>query len=353
MSVPGPEILFERSGRLGVITLNRPQALNALTLPMIRALARHLAEWGKDPDVATLAIRGAGGKAFSAGGDIRALYDARARRRAPGTAHTLTADFYREEYRLDRAIFRCPKPYVALIDGIVMGGGVGVAINGRFRVVSERALFAMPETGIGLFPDVGASYFLSRLPGRIGLYLALTGARLKAADLIYCGLATHYVPTARLGELTQALGGEMPAAALERFAADPGPAPLAELREAIDRCFGESGVEAILAALERERADWADQTATALRQKAPLALKVASRQLERGAGLDFEDCMTMEYRLSQAFMAGDDFFEGVRALIIDKDMKPAWRPARLAEVDEAMVEACFAPLGPYELTFDG
>ena len=336
-------ILFERRGRLAIVTLNRPAALNALTLDMIRQLDRKLADWAVDPSVGAVVIRGAGERAFCAGGDVRALYDGDAAYRA---------EFYRDEYRLNRRVFCFPKPYLALIDGVVMGGGVGVSVHGSHRVASERTLFAMPETGIGLFPDVGGGYFLPRRPGRIGMYLALTGARLGAADCLYAGIATHCVPGDRLDALVDALADGDVDATLAHFATDPGPPPLAEHRAAIDRCFAGASVEAIVATLKAESGDWARAMRETLAAKSPTSLKLAFRQLSAGATLDFEAVLVMEYRLSQFCMAGHDFFEGVRAVVIDKDNAPRWRPATLAEVSEAEIDRAFRPLGDRDLDFD-
>ncbi|MGQ0664982.1 MAG: enoyl-CoA hydratase/isomerase family protein [Pseudomonadota bacterium] len=347
-----PELLVERQDGLVRVTLNRPRALNALTWNMIRRLAAGLRAWGPDPSVRAVVVTAAGERAFSAGGDLRSLYESWLRMRRGGADEGTTSTFFRDEYRLNRRIFRFAKPYVSLIDGIVMGGGVGVSFNGRYRVVSERAVFAMPETGIGLFPDVGASHFLSRCPGAIGLYLGLTGARLMAADLIYTGLATHYVPASGLPALVAALGLRGPVeAVLAAAAQDPGPPPLAAQRPAIERCFAGETLEAVMATLAAEGSDWARATAASMAEKSPLSLKVTHRQLRLGAKLEFEGCMGMEYRLVRRFMAAPDFFEGVRALIIDKDNRPNWTPARLEEVSEAMVDEYFAPLDEPELDF--
>ena len=317
------EILFERLGALGRIVLNRPKALNALTLAQVHALHPQLEAWAADPSVAAVAIEGAGEKAFCAGGDIRALFEAC---RTADMAHI--AAFYRDEYRLNRRIKTYGKPYVALIDGIVMGGGVGVSVHGRYRVVTERTLFAMPETGIGFFPDVGGSYFLPRCPGQVGLYLGLTGARLRAADCLYAGIATHCVASARLDELRAALaaGGDV-AAILDSFHQDAGPAPLAAHREVIERCFAAPSLDGVLAALAAEEDGFAAETLAAIRAKSPTAGKVAFTQIRRGAGLDFDACMRMEFRLALRLAPAGDFAEGVRAVIIDKDGKPAWGPA--------------------------
>lgn len=341
------EILFEAKSGVGLVTLNRPQALNALTLGMVRGLDAQLRAWVGDPAVHCVVIQGAGDRAFCAGGDIRALYEA-----GKSKTGTLTADFYREEYRLNRLIKRYPKPYVALIDGVVMGGGVGLSVHGSHRVATERTLFAMPETGIGLFPDVGGSYFLPRCPGHVGLYLGLTGARLKAADCLYAGIATHHTVAAELNSLVDALrqsGGVTETIA--RFATSPGPASLEAARTTLDRCFAAPTVEAIQAALEEDGSAWATGARAAMGEKSPTCQKVTLRQLERGARLSFEDCMVMEFRLSQRAMATADYYEGVRAAVIDKDRTPKWRPASLAEVSEAEVEAWFAPLPGGDLDF--
>ncbi|HVG81995.1 MAG TPA: enoyl-CoA hydratase/isomerase family protein [Methylomirabilota bacterium] len=336
------DILFERRGRLGHVRLNRPHALNALTLDMSRRLDRTLKDWALDPEIALVAIRGAGERAFCAGGDVRALY-----KEGPGSP--FTEIFYREEYALNRNIFRFPKPYVALIDGIVMGGGVGVSAHGSHRVVTERTLFAMPETGIGLFPDVGATWLLSRCPGETGLYLGLTGARIRAADLIALGLAEVMVPGDRLDALEAELAQVRTRAEIDGVLgahdADPGDPALGPHRATIDRCFSEPSVERILAALDAEGTGWARETAATLRTKSPTSLKVTLRQLRLGRTLpDFEAAMRLEFRLVQHFMAGKEFFEGVRAVVIDKDQRPRWSPARLEDVTDAQIESYFAPL---------
>ena len=339
-----PEILFDVSDGLALVTLNRPAALNALTLGMIRAFHAKLDAWATDASVRLVAVRGAGEKGFCAGGDIRALYDGR------GTA--ITADFFREEYRLNHAIFHYPKPYVALMGGIAMGGGVGVSVHARHRVVCEATVFAMPETGIGLFTDVGGSYFLPRMPGKLGVYLALTGARLRAADCLYGGIADAFVPTGRHEELIAVSRSGDIQPALRRFAGDAGAAPMAAHRATIDRCFAGGTVEAIVSALEREGTEWAAAALRVMAGKSPTSQKIALRQIRLGASLGFDDCMRMEYRLSQHLMAAHDFFEGVRAVVIDKDQAPRWRPARLEEVSDAAVEEYFAPLCAAELTFE-
>jgi enoyl-CoA hydratase len=340
------DILFERRGAAAIVTFNRPKALNALTLGMFRALDPRIAAWEADPAIGCIIVRGAGGKAFCAGGDVRAIAEG-----GPGLggADDLKRVFFREEYRLLRRVHRLKTPYVALQNGITMGGGAGISINGRYCVATDSTVFAMPESGIGLFPDVGASRFLARCPGRIGLFLALTGQRIRAADMVWCGLATHYVPEDRLEALVEALAsGEPVGAALAANARDPGPAPLAEDRAVIDRCFGAPSVEEILVALDRERPEWA----AILRRMSPTSLAITHRQLLLGAGgLDIEAALALEYRMTQRCMEAHDFFEGVRALLVDKDQNPRWRPARLDEVTKEQIDRYFAPLGANELTF--
>ena len=348
------EILFERRGSLALVILNRPGALNALTLGMIQRLGRHLQNWADDPSAATVLIKGAEGRAFCAGGDIRALWDAQ-----QVDGHWAT-EFFRKEYRLNRRIFTFPKPYIAVMDGIVMGGGVGVSVHGSHRVVTERTLFAMPETGIGFFPDVGGSYFLPRLPGELGLYLGLTGHQLRAADCLYCGIATHFVTAEQLPALEDTLSevclsvspDAIVAQTLDGAASDPGPSALAAEREAIDRCFAQDSVEEIFSVLKAERTDWATRTLERLYACSPTSLKITFRQIRSGANLDFDSAMTMEFRLSQACLAGNDFREGIRAVVVDKDMGPEWNPSRLTDVSAALVDAYFGPQRPSDLTFD-
>ena len=335
----GQDVLFTRDGHSGVITLNRPEALNAVTLGMVREIHPQLTVWVDDPGIRHVLIEAAGGKAFSAGGDIRALYDW-------GRAGDETfLAFYREEYQLDTFIKRYPKPYVALLDGITMGGGVGVSIHGSHRVAGDGLTFAMPETGIGLFPDVGGTYFLPRCPGGIGMYLALSGARLKAADALYAGIVSHYVPSDRFGALKAALASAVDVeATIREFAQDPGPPPLLEHRDAIDRCFAGDTVEDILDSLDGEGSDWALKTAGILRSKSPTSLKITYRQIREGAKLEFEDCMRLEFRMVNRIFTAADFFEGTRAVVIDKDQSPNWQPGSLAEVTSDRVDGYFAPL---------
>ncbi len=346
MTPASDDILFEVADGVAVVTLNRPEALNALTLDMSLTLHARLVAWQTDDAVRMVFVRGAGERAFCAGGDIRALYDAHA------SGCSLTVDFFRAEYRLNQLVFHYPKPYIAMTDGVAMGGGVGLSVHAELGIVSARTLFAMPETGIGLFPDVGASYFLPRCPGAVGLYLALTGARLDAADCLYAGIFDRLVAGDRHDDLIAAArAGDALDDAVARLGGEPGPASLAEHRDAIDRCFSRGSVEEIEAALRDEGGPWADKTLNIMAAKSPTSQKIAHRQLGEGARLGFDDCMIMEYRLSQHVMAGRDFFEGVRALIIDKDKSPRWRPDALDGVDDAMIERYFEPLDEGDLTF--
>jgi enoyl-CoA hydratase/carnithine racemase len=358
------DILFGREGGVATVTLNRPQALNAFTLAMYRRFAPMLREWADDPAVHAVLVRGAGERAFCAGGDVRAIAEAG---RGTSGDPALTSRFFWEEYELIRHIHRYPKPYLAILDGITMGGGAGVSVNGAYRIATERTMLAMPETGIGLFPDVGATRFLNLAPGHIGRYLALTGARLGPEDARYCGFATHFVPRERVAQLVEVLcnmawrpGAESTQVEeiLAAFDSDPGAPPLAARRAAIDRCFAGDTVEAVLDALAREAAaggggaEWAAQTRAGLLTKSPTSLKVTLRQLVVGRGCDIEAALALEYRLTQHFMRGHDFYEGVRAALIDKDQRPRWDPATLAAVTQAIVDGYFTPLGDGELHFD-
>jgi enoyl-CoA hydratase len=342
-----PEVTFERLGHVGFITLNRPEALNALTLGMVRRIHRQLAGWADDRDVAHVAIRANGSRAFCAGGDVRALY-------APGLDRSpeFTA-FYREEYRLNTYIKRYPKPFVALVDGLVMGGGVGVSLHGSHRVAGERMVFAMPETGIGLFPDVGATFLLSRLPGAIGLYLGLTGARVEARDALWSGIATHCVPSAQFPALAAALAD---ARDLDRCLADfahpPAPGALARQRPAIDRLFAAApNLADLMAALRDDGDPFAGATLAQLETKSPTSLAITFRQLREGRDLAFEEAIRREFRIVSRIPLGHDFFEGIRALVIDKDKTPRWNPATLAEVSPQAIDRHFAPLA-VELDLD-
>ncbi|MGV0762016.1 enoyl-CoA hydratase/isomerase family protein [Tistrella mobilis] len=355
------QILFDRAGSAGIITLNRPKALNALTLPMIRLMAPQMKEWAADDAVAVVVVRGAprpdGRPAFCAGGDVRALWDER-----EDPTSTLAAEFFGEEYTLNREIFRYAKPYVSLIDGVVMGGGVGLSAHGRWRVATENTLFAMPETAIGMLPDVGGTYILPRLPGLSGTYLALTGARLKAADCLALGIATHFVPSAKLSELTEALsqvtagaGADAEVeAVLNRFsdAAAAGTPQITQHLPTINACFAGDDMAGILARLPVEGGEWGAGVAKELSHKSPTSMVIALRQMRIGGSLSFEDCMITEFRVATRIVRTHDFGEGIRSVLVDKDHAPVWSPARVEDVDPAAIDALFAPLGQRDLHFD-
>jgi enoyl-CoA hydratase len=329
-------VVTSRDGRVGRILLNRPRALNALNLSMIRACAAALEAWRDDPHVHAVVIEGAGDRAFCAGGDIRALRDGH-------LAGHLDAvrQFFAEEYALNLAIATYPKPYVALIDGLCMGGGIGLSVHAPYRVATEHAGFAMPETAIGFFPDIGATFLLPRLPGELGTYLGLTGLRLNGADAVHAGFATHFTPRARLADLSAALARDG-VAALAAYDETLPHFSLAGHRGAIDRCFSADSVGEIVSRLEATDAEWAKAALTALRQVSPSALHWTLRALRHGRDLTLKQALDAEIALTRTTMAHPDFAEGVRAMVVDKDRRPAWQPARIEDVDPATIEALFA-----------
>ena len=335
-----PEVIARVEGRVGRLTLNRPKALHSLTTPMCLALSSALLSWREDPAVALVLIDHAGERGFCAGGDIRMM--AEAGRADPDAG----AAFFLAEYRMNELLQRYPKPVCAVMDGVTMGGGVGLSAYCRYRVATERTVWAMPETAIGLLPDVGTGWLLSRLPGETGTWLALTGARLKAADLLHLNLCTHYVEGGKVEALKALLvqAPEGAAKTLARFSADPGSAPLAGKQKALDAVFGHDTVEAILEALGAG-SSWAQEQAAVLETRSPTSMKVALRELrEARQKPSFADEIALEYRLACRIIATPDFQEGVRAVVIDKDNAPRWSPARLEEVTGAMLDRLFAPL---------
>jgi len=337
-----PEILTRVDGSTGRITLNRPRALHALNLGMCEAMTAALVAWRDDPAVRSVLVDHAGERGFCAGGDIRMIADSGA-----GDAVEAKA-FFLAEYRLNHLMFAFPKPVTAIVDGIVMGGGVGISEPADVRIATERTTYAMPETGIGLFPDVGGGWFLPRLPGETGTWLALTGARLKAADTVALGIHTHFVASDRLEALKAGLVSHGPDAVADH-AGDAGPAPLTPHRAAINRLFVHDTVEAIFAALEADGSDWALAQRALLKTKSPQSMKVTLRQLRLGRDTtDFAGVMAMEYRLGGRVVRTHDFQEGVRAVIVDKDNAPQWSPATLEDVTDADIDALFAPLPPGE-----
>jgi enoyl-CoA hydratase len=336
------EVLFERRGRLGVVTLNRPQAVNALTAGMASAMLEQLTLWADDDAVAAVLVRGAGDRGLCAGGDIVAIY------RDMLDGGDATADFWAEEYRMNALISGYPKPYVAFMDGLVLGGGVGISAHGSVRIVTERTRMGMPETTIGFVPDVGGTLLLSRSPGESGTHAALTGAHLSGADALFLGLADHFVPSASLPALAEALENEPADAAVARFAGEAPSSVLAAQQEWIDACYSSDDAEEILRRLRAAGGEAAD-AANTIETKSPTAVKVALASLRRATGLSLEEALEQEYRVGLRFLAGPDFREGIRAQVVDKDRDPHWRPASLAEVSRDDVESYFAPLGDREL----
>ncbi|MFF5302757.1 enoyl-CoA hydratase/isomerase family protein [Streptomyces sp. NPDC013161] len=338
-------VLVRVEGRAAYLTLNRPKALNALTHQMVRRIDGALTAWEHDPSVETVVLTGAGERGLCAGGDIRAIHnDARD---GDGSA---SAAFWRDEYRLNARIARYPKPYVAIMDGIVMGGGVGVSAHGSFRIVTERSRIAMPETGIGFVPDVGGTYLLGLAPGELGTHLALTGASLGASDALHCDLADHYVPSQSLPELLTALAHAPVREVIDRYAREAPPGELAAAQAWIDACYTADTVEGIVERLLDHGDSAAKQAAETLLAKSPTALKVTLVALRRARRLGpLEKVLDQEYRVSCAALATPDLVEGIRAQVIDKDRTPHWSPPTLAEVSDADVERFFAPLGEREL----
>ncbi|WP_409027362.1 enoyl-CoA hydratase/isomerase family protein [Janthinobacterium sp. SUN098] len=340
--------------RTGHIVLDRPKALNSLSLAMVRALSAALLTWRDDPQVDAVVIRSSSEKALCAGGDIRFFYDAGLATPQGGSA--LLEDFFTEEYALNHLIHFYPKPYIAVMDGVVMGGGMGVAQAGpgnRLRIVTGRTRMAMPEVNIGLFPDVGGSYFLSRLAGQLGLYLGLTGLTINAADALYTGLADVYLPEAQMGALLalfECTPGEGLPVAIKAlaapFQAEAGASLLATARAALDRHFSAGSVAAIMASLAQDDGAFAAKALAAMRLRSPLMMSVTLELLQRGAHLGVADCLRMERTVVRHNFEHGEVLEGVRALVVDKDNAPRWQPASLDGVDAAMVARFFAPVWP-------
>ena len=342
------EILSEVRNHIGYLTLNRPAGLNAITLDMVRLMTTRLQAWADDPRVYAVVLRGSGDKAFCAGGDIRSLYD------SFKAGDTLHEDFFVEEYALDLILHHYPKPVLALMDGFVLGGGMGLVQGADLRVVTERSRLAMPEVAIGYFPDVGGSYFLPRIPGELGIYLGVTGVQIRAADALYCGLADWYLDSARLTELGQRLDSlqwrDYPLKDLQGVLAQlavqqlPDP-PLAALRPAIDHFFALPDVPSIVEQLQQvtvaDSHDWGRATADLMQTRSPLAMAVTLQMLRRGRHLRLEQCFALELHLDHQWFARGDLIEGVRALIIDKDKKPQWNPPTVHALDASHVESFF------------
>ncbi len=348
LDTPQPQVLAQVRNHIGHLTLNRPAGLNAITLDMVRSLHRQLDAWAHDPAVYAVVLRGAGEKAFCAGGDIRSLYD------SFKAGETLHEDFFVEEYALDLAIHHYCKPILALMDGFVLGGGMGLVQGADLRVVTERSRLAMPEVAIGYFPDVGGSYFLPRIPGELGVYLGVSGVQIRAADALYCGLADWYLESSQLelldGCLDSLIWHANPLKDLQGLLATLAvqtlpDAPLLALRTAIDHFFALPDMPAIVEQLRAvtvgDSHEWALATATLLESRSPLAMAVTLEMLRRGRHLSLEDCFALELHLDRQWFERGDLIEGVRALLIDKDKNPRWNPPTLQALDAAHVASFF------------
>ncbi|SNY93081.1 enoyl-CoA hydratase [Cohaesibacter sp. ES.047] len=338
------DILFEQRGCIGLITLNRTKALNALSQPMVKAMAGQLTVWRDDSTISAVVVTSASEKAFCAGGDIRAVYDSR---------ENPLYDFFYDEYSLNQAIHRYPKPYISLINGIVMGGGVGISMHGRYVVLGENTLFAMPEVGIGFFPDVGGSYLLSRMTGRAGYYCGMTGARVKRGDCFAFGLGTHAIAGERFDEIIERLSeGEDPEALLDAMHKPVDPESPSETLDELNDLFASDNALDVLAALRASESDFARKTLDSMVEKSPTSVHLTLEQIRRGTDQSFEECMQMEYRMVKRILKDSDFYEGVRATLVDKDKKPHWNPDNFDKVDAAHIKDHFAPLEDQELTFN-
>ena len=342
-----PEILLQQVGALVQVTMNRPKALNALSYLMIDEFTRLLPEWQNDERICAVLIKGAGGRAFCAGGDVKAAHEAGTAFKGGEITLSEAASFYADEYRLNRSLFHTDKPLIALMNGIVMGGGYGIAGPCRYRICAEDTLFAMPETAIGFFPDIGGVYYLAKAPGEIGAYLALTGDRIGAADIMHCKLATHYIPHHVQPNFFSALEAFEGADAalgllLDQFSVQQDQTSvLLEKQELIDRCFAFDTVEDIVEALKAEDDPWCQDKLDMLLSRSPTSIKVALKHFRMAQHDDFDAVIARDFVLAQNFLKANDFYEGVRAVLIDRDNKPAWQPASLTSVSEKDVSAYF------------
>jgi enoyl-CoA hydratase len=349
-----PDLIARREGAVGVIRLNRPKTINAVTLEMFRDIDKALGQFECDPAIGLILLEGAGDRGLCAGGDIRALYESS---RVRGDLGKI---LWREEYILNARIAKFPKPYVAFMDGIVMGGGVGLSAHGSHRVVTERTKLAMPEVGLGFFPDVGGTWLLSRSPGEIGTYFGLTGQTMNGPDAIYARFADAVVPSTKLANLRETLvnlrAGASPAeveTAIDRFATGETSGPVAAIQPQIDRWFAHDRMEDIIAALRRDDSELAQSTLKTLNEKSPRGMVVALKLLRLArASSSLEECLVREYRAALEVFKSDDFREGVRAAVIDKDRNPRWSPPRIEDVTPAMIAPYFAEIGADELVFD-
>ncbi|NNM60318.1 MAG: enoyl-CoA hydratase/isomerase family protein [Legionellales bacterium] len=338
------DLLGEENGMVGLITLNRPQALNALTQEMCHLIEKNLHTWENDPRVKAVIIKGTGEKAFCAGGDIRHLYDV-----GRQGHYEEVLSFFRDEYRLNLQIANYTKPYISLMDGITMGGGAGLSIHGHFRVGTERLTIAMPETTIGFFPDIGATWFLPRCPDEMGTYLGLTGVKADAADGLYLGLIDYFVRSSELDCIIDTLVStpfshtdfETVRTILDRFTILAEPSTLETHQETISSCFASDTIETIILALKKCDTPWHEKIIATLKQKSPLSLKVTLAALRRGISQNLATCLQMELSLCEHFIHDPDLYEGIRALIVDKDKNPQWQPASLDKVSKEKVESYF------------
>jgi len=348
------DILFEHRGQIGLVTLNRPKALNALNADMCLALHKKLDMWAADDAVKAVVVTGSGDKAFCAGGDVVSLYKSGMAYRDGDESSLEWRRFFREEYRMNVAIKEFPKPYIAILDGITMGGGVGISVHGRYRIATERTLFAMPETGLGLIPDVGGGWFLPRLEGEVGMYLALTGDRLGPAECCDLGITQSFCSSNQLEDLLAALAenADDVGGVLARHPENLKGSKLLPHKIAINTFFAVGSAEDIIETLGNSKSDWAQSWHQRLLKKSPTSMKVTFRQMRLGRVLEnFRENMKMEYRIVNQIIKGHDFYEGVRAILLDKDNKPEWNPGTYEEVSKEMVETHFENLGADELTF--
>jgi len=339
------DVIIRREGRAGRITMNRPKSLNALTYPMVGAIWTALKAWENDPGVALVILDGAGERGLCAGGDVRSLYDSR------GEGSRFARRFWREEYHLNALIHHYPKPFVPVMEGIVMGGGIGLSAHASHRIVTERSMLAMPETTIGLIPDVGGTWLLANAPGASGEYLGLMGTRMNAGDALYAGFADTMVESERLPALMDTLCNtkEPVGAAIAEVASAPPPSHLADHREEIDAAFAGETVEAIAGDVAAMGGEWAAKTAAGFAPRSPLSMKATLAAIRKARAMgSLEQALAMEFRLTTHLFEHGEFLEGVRALLVDKDKAPKWTPSRLEDVTPDMVEALFAPLSDGE-----
>lgn len=355
---PDQELIIDESGPLARIVLNRPGVLNALSLEMIRLLHACFLRWREDDRIKAVFVTGAGKKAFCAGGDMKAVYSAGMAYRRGETSVDVPVVFFGEEYTLNRLMFNFPKPVVSFVNGIAMGGGFGIAGPSNFRVVCENTVFAMPEVGIGFFPDVGSAYYLHRCPGRLGTYLGLTGARIQAEDMIYAGLASHFVPfgqrEACAERLARKLDGVRTTEDAERAIADvlntsaelaPETGIFRKSEQAITECFSHSSLSDIMESLKQPRHGWAHDASNLLSGRSPTSLRVTFRHFQSSRDMTFDEVTAQDYMLAQHFIGGHDLYEGVRAVLLVKDNAPQWSPADVSEVTDGVMQAYFTPTG--------